>query len=50
MILGNIQFDIEIVLNTPSGQIYLMKSAKCLETNTVYSKEQANRFYMLYSQ
>lgn len=48
-IVGNIEFNIEIVVNSPIGQLIVMHSAKCLETGIIYNKKQANKYYRLYS-
>lgn len=49
LILGNIEFNVELVLGSPVGQLLIMGSAMCLETGQVYNKEQANKYYRLYS-
>ena len=49
LIIGNIEFNIEMIVGSPVGQLIIMHSAKCLETGAAYGKEQANRYYRLYS-
>lgn len=49
LILGNIEFNVELVLGSPVGQLLIMGSAMCLETGKVYNKEQANKYYRMYS-
>ena len=49
LVLGNIEFNIELVVGSPIGQLIIMHSAKCLETGTIYNKKQANEYYRLYS-
>ena len=49
LIIGNIEFNIEMIVGSPVGQLIIMHSAKCLETGTVYNKKQANEYYRLYS-
>ena len=47
--IGNIEFNIEMIVGSPVGQLIIMHSAKCLETGTVYNKKKANEYYWLYS-
>lgn len=47
--LGNIKFEVEVSVKSPVGMIHIMKSAECLETGVVYSKEKANEYYRMYS-
>ena len=47
--IGNIEFNIELIVCSPVGQLIIMRSAKCLETDTVYNKKKANEYYRLYS-
>ena len=49
LVIGNIEFNIEMIVGSPVGQLIIMRSAKCLETGALYDKEQANRYYRLYS-
>ena len=49
LVIGNIEFNIELVLGSPVGQLVIMHSAKCLQTGAVYNKKQANEYYRLYS-
>ena len=49
LVIGNIEFNIEMIVGSPVGQLIIMHSAKCLQTGTVYGKEQANKYYRLYS-
>ena len=49
LVIGNIEFNIELIVGSPVGQLTIMHSAKCLETGTVYNKKQANKYYRLYS-
>ena len=49
LVIGNIEFNIELVVGSPIGQLTIMHSAKCLETGVVYNKKQANKYYRLYS-
>ena len=49
LVIGNIEFDIELIVGSPVGQLIIMHSAKCLETGTVYNKKKANEYYRLYS-
>ena len=49
LVIGNIEFDIEMIVGSPVGQLIIMRSAICLETGTLYDKEQANKYYRLYS-
>ena len=49
LVIGNIEFNIELVVGSPVGQLIVMHSAKCLETGTIYDKKQANEYYRLYS-
>ena len=49
LVIGNIEFNVEIVVGSPIGQLIIMHSAKCLQTGTIYNKEQANKYYRLYS-
>ena len=49
LVIGNIEFNIELVVGSPIGQLIIMHSAECLETGTVYNKKQANEYYILYS-
>ena len=49
LVIGNIEFDIEMIVDSPVGQLIIMHSAKCLETGTVYNRKQANEYYRLYS-
>ena len=49
LVIGNIEFNIELIVGSPVGQLIIMHSAKCLETGTVYNKKQANEYYRLYS-
>ena len=47
--LGNMKFEVEVSVNSPAGVIRVMKSAECLQTGIVYSKEKANKYYRMYS-
>ena len=49
LVIGNIEFNIEMIVGSPVGQLIIMHSAKCLETGTVYNKKKANEYYRLYS-
>ena len=49
LVIGNIEFNIGMIVGSPIGQLTIMHSAKCLETGTVYNKKQANEYYRLYS-
>ena len=49
LVIGNIEFNIELVVGSPVGQLIIMQSAKCLETGTIYNKKKANEYYRLYS-
>ena len=49
LILGNIQFNIELVVNSPAGELIIMQSALCLQTGKVYNKKEANKYFRLYS-
>ena len=49
LVIGNIEFNIEVIVGSPVGQLIIMHSAKCLETGIVYNKKQANEYYRLYS-
>ena len=49
LVIGNIEFNIELVVGSPVGQLIVMRSAKCLQTGEVYNKKQANEYYRLYS-
>ena len=49
LVIGNINFNIEMIVGSPVGQLIIMHSAKCLQTGRVYNKEQANKYYRLYS-
>ena len=49
LVIGNIEFNIEVVVGSPIGQLTIMHSAKCLETGTIYNKKRANKYYRLYS-
>lgn len=49
LVIGNIEFTIELVVGSPVGQLIVMRSAKCLQTGAVYNKKQANEYYRLYS-
>ena len=49
LVIGNIEFNIEMIVGSPVGQLIIMHSAKCLETGAVYSKKKANEYYRLYS-
>ena len=49
LVIGNIEFNIEVILGSPAGQLIIMHSAKCLETGVTYNKKQANEYYRLYS-
>ena len=49
LVIGNIEFTIELVVGYPVGQLIVMRSAKCLQTGVVYNKKQANEYYRLYS-
>ena len=49
LVIGNVEFNIDFVVDSPIGQLIIMHSAKCLETGTVYNKKQANEYYRLYS-
>ena len=49
LVIGNIEFNIKMIVGSPIGQLIIMHSAKCLETGTVYNKKQANEYYRLYS-
>ena len=49
LVIGNIEFNIELVVGSPVGQLTIMQSAKCLETGTIYNKKKANEYYRLYS-
>lgn len=37
--IGNIEFNIEMIVGSPVGQLIIMHSAKCLETGVVYGKK-----------
>ncbi len=50
LVIGNIEFNIEMIIGSPIGQLIIMHSAKCLETDTAYSKKKANEYYRLYSE
>ena len=47
--IGNIEFNIELIVGSPVGQLIIMHSAKCLESGTIYNKDKANKYYKLYS-
>lgn len=49
LVIGNIEFNIEMIVGSPVGQLTIMQSAKCLETGAVYNKKKANEYYRLYS-
>ena len=49
LVIGNIEFNIELIVGSPIGQLTIMQSAKCLETGTAYNKKKANEYYRLYS-
>ncbi len=49
LVIGNIEFNIEMIVGSPVGQLIIIHSAKCLETGTVYTKKKANEYYRLYS-
>ena len=49
LVIGNIEFNIEMSVGSPVGQLIIMHSAKCLETGAIYNKKQANKYYRLYS-
>ena len=49
LVIGNIEFNIDMIVGSPVGQLTIMHSAKCLETGTVYNKKKANEYYRLYS-
>ena len=49
LVIGNIEFTIEMIVGSPAGQLIIMRSAKSLETGTVYNKKKANEYYRLYS-
>ena len=49
LVIGNIEFNIEMIVGSPVGQLTIMQSAKCLETGTIYNKKKANEYYRLYS-
>ena len=49
LVIGNIEFNIALVVGSPVGQLTIMQSAKCLETGTIYNKKKANEYYRLYS-
>ena len=49
LVIGNIEFNIEMIVGSPVGQLTIMHSAKCLETGTIYNKKKANEYYRLYS-
>ena len=49
LVIGNIEFNIEMIVGSPIGQLIIMHSAKCLETGTGYNKKKANEYYRLYS-
>ena len=49
LVIGNIEFNIELVVGSPVGQLIVMRSAKCLQTGRVYNKDKANEYYRLYS-
>ena len=49
LVIGNIEFNIEMIVGSPVGQLIIMRSAKCLETGTIYNKKKANEYYRLYS-
>ena len=49
LVIGNIEFNIEMFLGSPVGQLIIMHSAKCLQTGVVYNKEKSNEYYRLYS-
>ena len=47
--IGNIEFNIELIVGSPVGQLIIMHSAKCIQTGRVYNKDKANKYYRLYS-
>ena len=49
LVIGNIEFNIEMILGSPIGQFIIMHSAKCLQTGVVYNKKKANEYYRLYA-
>ena len=49
LVIGNVEFNIDFVVDSPIGQLIIMHSAKCLETGIVYNKKKANEYYRLYS-
>ena len=49
LVIGNIEFNIEMIVGSPVGQLIIIHSAKCLETGTIYNKKRANEYYRLYS-
>ena len=49
LVIGNIEFNIEMIVGSPVGQLTIMHSAKCLETGTVYNKKKANEYFMVSS-
>lgn len=49
IVIGNIEFEVELSVKSSIGVLHVMKSAKCLETGVVYTKEKANHYYRIYS-
>lgn len=49
LVIGNIEFNIELVVGSSVGELIIMKSAICLQTGAVYNKKKANEYYRLYS-
>ena len=49
LVIGNIEFNIELIVGSPTGQLIIMHSAKCIQTGRVYNKKKANEYYRLYS-
>lgn len=39
LVIGNIEFNIEMIVGSPVVQLIIMHSAKCLETGTIYNKK-----------
>ena len=49
LVIGNIEFNVELIVGSPVGQLIIMHSAKCIQTGRVYNKDKANEYYRLYS-
>ena len=49
LVIGNIEFNIEMIVGSPVGQLIIMHSAKCIQTGRTYNKDKANEYYRLYS-